>query len=92
MLKTWTGKIYKVKRGQTLKGLAKELSTTEYALIACNGLQTEVYEGQILILPESRNIYTVQVGDTKSLLCGSEEGYQIQNGTTVFYLGMRVLL
>ena len=92
MLKAEIGKVYKVKRGQTLKSLARELSTTEYALIARNHLKSELYEGQILFLPEDRNMYTVQVGDTKSLIGESVEQYEDRNGTNIFYLGMRVLL
>ena len=85
-------KMYKVKEGQTLRLLAAELSTTEYALIAENDLRKELYAGQVLRLPRSRDVYTVQAGDTKRLLCGSEENYKSVNGTSIFYIGMRVRL
>ena len=92
MLKYDERKIYKVKDGQSLKSLANELSTTEYALIQANGLKEELFAGQILLLPPSRNVYVVQAGDTKSLLCGSAEKYEERNGTGIFYIGMRVRL
>lgn len=83
---------YKVKKGQTAGRLAKELSTTVYAIIAKNGLTEELHEGQILFLPPKGNVYTVQAGDTKTLLCGGEREYEKCNGTNIFYPGMRVLL
>ncbi len=57
-----------------------------------NGLTEEPKKGQILRIPNvSGNGYTVQCGDSKALLCGSEENYEKKNGD-VFYLGMRVIL
>ncbi len=92
MLKIGDLQFYKVKRGDTIQGLCGQLPTTMYALIAENGLRDEIKEGDILRLPPAANLYTVQAGDTKALLCGSEEGYHQRNGTSVFYLGMRVCL
>lgn len=92
MLKIGKMELYKVKLGDTLKGLSEQLPTTMYALIAENGLKTELTEGQILRLPARADLYTVQAGDTKTLLCGSDEAYRKRNGTDVFYLGMRVRL
>ena len=92
MLKLKEQKWYKVKRGQTLQTIATGLNTTAYALVSENGLTGEVWEGQLLRVPESRPLYTVQVGDNKALLCGSEQAYLERNGTTVFYPGMRVRL
>lgn len=92
MLKLKEQKWYKVKRGQTLRAIATGLNTTAYALAAENDLNEEVYEGQLLRVPEPRPLYTVQVGDSKALLCGSEKAYVKSNGTQVFYLGMRVRL
>ena len=92
MLKIGKMELYKVKLGDTLKGLSEQLPTTMYALIAENGLTTELTEGQILRLPTRADLYTVQAGDTKTLLCGSDEAYRKRNGTDVFYLGMRVRL
>ena len=92
MLKLKEQKWYKVKRGQTLQSVAAGLNTTAYALAAENGLKEEVYEGQLLRVPEARPLYTVQAGDNKALLCGSEKAYERLNGTQAFYLGMRVRL
>jgi hypothetical protein len=92
MLKTAIRQPYKVKRGQTLSTLAREYSTTEYAIIARNALKEELYEGQLIYLPEPSNVYVVQPTDTKILLCGSEERYFLKNGTHVFYPAMRVLI
>ena len=92
MLKMTEKRLYKVKGGQTLRAVAAAFCVTEYALVAENGLQEELYEGQLLQIPESYSMYTVQEGDTKALLCGSEGNYCKRNGTDVFYLGMRVNL
>ncbi len=83
---------YKVKIGQTLVRMAQETSTTVYAIIAKNALTEELREGQVLFLPPKGNVYTVQAGDTKTLLCGGEKEYEKRNGTKIFYPGMRVLL
>ena len=92
MLQSKFSKFYKVKNGDTLFALSKQLHTTMYALIAENDIQKEVFEGQVLRLPPEACLYTVQVGDTKVLLCGGEQNYRRKNGTDVFYLGMRVRL
>jgi hypothetical protein len=92
MLKIGIRQPYKVKRGQTLRVLAKEYSTTEYAIIVRNGLTEELYEGQLIFLPEPSNVYVVQPSDTKALLCGSDENYKIRNGTDILYPTMRVFL
>ena len=75
-----------------MPSIAKGLNTTVYALVAENSLTEEVYEGQLLRVPEMRPLYTVQAGDDKALLCGSEKAYETRNGTQVFYPGMRVRL
>ena len=75
-----------------MRVLAKEYSTTEYAIIVRNGLTEELYEGQLIFLPEPLNVYVVQPSDTKALLCGSDENYFRKNGTHVFYPAMRVLI
>ena len=93
MLKTERVKYYKVKEGQTLKGIAEYFSVSPYLLARCNGLEKEPLAGSVLTIPTERgNYYTVQEGDTKSLLCGSEENYARKNGTDVFYIGMRIIL
>ncbi len=92
MLKLKEQKWYKVKRGQTLQTIATGLNTTAYALARENDLKEEVYEGQLLRVPEARPLYTAQAGDDKALLCGSEQAYVKRNGTQAFYPGMRVRL
>ena len=92
MLNSFEKRLYKVKRGQTLKTLAEQAGVTAYLLVKENGLSAELYEGQILRLPKKGNLYTVKAGDSKKLLCGSEENYAEKNGTEIFYPGMRVFL
>lgn len=92
MLKSFYGKLYKVKRGQTVASLAKEVGVTPYLLVAVNGLKEELFEGQIVFLPRGGNVYTVREGDTKALLCGSKDRYLEKNGADIFYPGMKVLL
>ena len=93
MLKLEIPEFYKVQAGQTLKQIASVFSVSERLLIKENKLTEEVKKGQILRIPTERgNLYTVREGDTKSLLCGSEENYEKRNGTSVFYPGMKVVL
>lgn len=93
MLKLEIPEFYKVRDGQTLKEIAAAFSVSERLLIKENRLTEEVQKGQILHIPEERgNAYTVRAGDTKTLLCGSEENYEKRNGTAIFYPGMKVVL
>ena len=93
MLETVKGDLYKVKDGQTLKEIAEYFSVSLFLLAKINGLTAEPKKGQVLRIPKERgNAYTVREGDTKALLCGSEENYLKRNGTDVFYIGMRVIL
>ena len=91
MLKTVFRRYYQVKKGQTLEKIAEYFSVSERLLVKENGLTEAPFAGQILTSPTERgNAYTVQEGDTKALLCGSEENFYRKNGTDVFYIGMRV--
>ncbi len=93
MLKIEQAKYYKVKKGQRLAQIADYFSLSPYLLARENRLEGEPYAGQILTLPPWRgNRYVVKEGDTKALLCGSEEGYFRLNGTDVFYVGMQVIV
>ena len=84
---------YKVKEGQTVEGIAAFFCVSPRLLARENGLQCEVRAGQILRIPsEKGNAYTVCAGDSKALLCGSEEAFEKKNGTDVCYIGMRVVL
>ena len=58
-----------------------------------NALVSPPFVGQILRIPDTRgNAYTAKAGETKTLLCGNEEGYERKNGTDILYIGMRVIL
>ena len=86
-------KYYRVKRGQTLGDVADAFCIPPCVLVACNALKGEVYEGQVLEMPqERRNLYFVRGGESKSLLCGSKENFQKRNGTANFYIGQTVWL
>ena len=91
MLNTEYRQFYQVKQGQTLAEIADYFSVSERLLVQENGLTAPPFIGQILLIPNQRgNAYTVQAGDTKALLCGSEENFYRKNGTDIFYIGMRV--
>lgn len=93
MLKTEQYQFYKVKEGQSLRGIAEYFSVSEWLLAKENGLTGAVYKGQILKIPcEHGHAYVVKEGDTKELLCGSVENYERKNGTSAFYIGMRVIV
>lgn len=93
MLQFQSRKYYKVKEGQTLREVAQAFSVAEGRLVELNGIKEELFTGQILqIPPEQGNVYYIQEGDSKQLLCGSEENYRKKNGTDVFYIGMRVII
>ena len=93
MLKVRKTDYYKVKKGQTLFQIAEYFSVSEWLLVKENELTAPPSAGQILVIPkETGNVYIVREGDTKALLCGSEENYFRKNGTDVFYIGMRVIL
>ena len=84
---------YRVKNGQTLLSIAEHFCVSAFLLAKINALTCEVQEGEILEIPSERgNAYSVREGDTKTLLCGSDEAFECKNGTSVFYIGMRVIL
>lgn len=93
MLKTERVQFYKVKEGQSIEEIAEYFSVSAYLLSSLNGLSAPPSAGRILQIPKERgNAYYVREGDTKALLCGSDENYFLRNGTTAFYIGMRVIL
>ena len=93
MLQLEVRRFYQVKEGQTLWQIAKTFSVAEYLLVKENHLKGEPRVGQILCVPTERgNAYTAQEGQSKALLCGSEENYVKRNGTDILYPGMRVIL
>ena len=91
MLKLREKKLHRVAAGQTLEKIAEIYKIPVRLLVKENGLTKEVYSGQILILPErTGNLYTVQAGDGKKLLCGSEENYEKRNGSKILYPELKV--
>ena len=84
---------YKVKQGQTLREIADAFCVAERVIAKENNLKAEPCAGQILKIPKlTGNRYTVRLGDSKKQLSGSRENYEKKNGTSVMYLGMRVVL
>ena len=84
---------YFVKSGQTVREIADFFCVAERLLVKENALKAQPHAGQILRIPQEKgNAYYVKAGDTKRLLCGSEENYAKKNGTNIIYIGMRVIL
>ena len=93
MLNVVNKDFHKVRAGQSLKEIAEYFSVSEYLLARYNGLTEAPKKGQVLRIPSAQgNAYIVREGDTKAMLCGSEEKFREKNGTDVFYIGMRVIL
>lgn len=93
MLKTEWVQFYKVQEGQSLEEIAAYFSVSPYLLAKRNGLSAPIEAGRILEIPcERGNAYCVREGDTKTLLCGSDENYFLRNGTEAFYIGMKIIL
>jgi len=84
---------YQVKKGQTLKEIARVFCVSEFLLAKENELKNEPFAGQILRIPLLKgNEYFAQEKEDKTLLCGSEENFFEKNGTHCLYPGMRVIL
>ena len=83
---------YRVKRGQTLSQVAQAFGVSPVRLAGENNITGELCGGEVLKLPPRGNVYTVQGGESKSLLCGSPEKFLQLNGTAAFYPGQKVLL
>ncbi len=84
---------YRVKHAQTLEEIARTFSLPPRLLAAENALSEEPFEGQLLWIPERRgDLYTVQGGESKALLCGSEKAFEEKNKTALFYIGQTILL
>ena len=91
MLKRVNYQFYKVKAGQTAAEIADYFCVAVRVLVKENGLTAEPSAGQILRIPSAKgNAYTVKAGESKALLCGSEERFVYLNGTPDFYIGMSV--
>ena len=85
-------KFYRVKRGQTLLMIASAFQVSPALLATENAIAGEVEGGEILKLPARGNIYTVQGGESKTLLCGSPQRFFELNGTAAFYPGQKIIL
>lgn len=83
---------YRVKRGQTLSEIARAFGVTPRLLAACNHLKGEPFAGQVLAIPHSGNLYRVQGGESRTLLCGSPARFFERNATHCLYPGQEVLL
>jgi hypothetical protein len=93
MLKLQIPNEYQVKEGQTLEQIAQAFCVSAFLLAKENELTCEPKTGEILHVPSERgNAYFVKEGESKALLCGSEENFKRKNGTDCFYIGMRVIL
>lgn len=78
--------LYRVKRGQTLTCVARTFGVPPRVLAAENGLQEELREGQyIKIPPNSHHLYEVRGGESRKLLCGSDERFLKLNKTECLY-------
>ncbi len=76
-----------------MEDVAAYFCVSPYLLAKHNGLSAPIEAGKILKIPRERgNAYIVREGDTKVLLCGSEENFLRRNGTEVFYIGMNIIL
>lgn len=93
MLKIEIPRYYKVKQGQTVREIAEAFAMPPSLIVKENSLLQEAEEGQILLIPRDRgNLYTVKIGESKTLLCGSAENYERKNGTSVFYPYQKIFL
>ena len=85
--------LYRVKRGQTLCCVAHAFGLPPRVLAAENGLSEELFEGQLLKIPAAAgNLYIVRGGESRRLLCGSEENVERRNKTALLYIGQSVLI
>lgn len=93
MLKTDRLTGYRVKKGDNLTSIAECFSLPPALIAKVNFLEREVEEGEVIFLPPADyNLYTVRGGDSKEKLCGSKEKYEELNGTSDFFIGMRVFI
>ncbi len=83
---------YAVKRGQTLCAVAEAFGVPATLLAFENSLLGEVEAGQVLHIPPASHLYTVRGGESRTLLCGSEENFFRKNGTRSLFIGQTVAL
>ncbi|MBE6149351.1 MAG: LysM peptidoglycan-binding domain-containing protein [Firmicutes bacterium] len=59
-------KVYQVENGDTIDIIANKVGSLPSEIISINGLTGEVYEGQLIVVPENNNLfskYIVKKGD-----------------------------
>lgn len=59
-------KVYQVEKGDTIDSIANKVGSLSSEIISINGLTGEVYEGQLIVVPENNNLFTkyiVKKGD-----------------------------
>jgi len=84
---------YRVKKGDCLNSIAECFFVPPSLLASVNCLEREVEGGEVLILPPAEhNLYTVRGGDSKEKLCGSSRKYEELNGTSDFFIGMKIFI
>lgn len=83
---------YRVRHGQTLSSIARAFGVTARLLAAVNHLAEEPRAGQVLFIPPSGNLYRVQGGESRAMLCGSAERFEARNGTRCLYPGQEVII
>lgn len=83
---------YRVKHGQDLALIARTFGVTARVLAAANRLAAEPREGEVLFIPPSGNVYVVQGGESRALLCGSSERFREKNATSFLYPRQEVML
>lgn len=84
---------YRVKKGQTLLEIAQTFLLPPRVLAFCNNLTQEPQAGAILYIPpRCGNLYTVRGGESKKLLCGSDENFEKINCTKLLYPAQIILI
>ena len=82
---------YRVKSGQNLVRIAAAFSVPICLLARENCLTEEPCAGQVLKIPQNcGNIYSVNGGESRTLLCGSPENFLSRNGTTALFPAQKV--
>ena len=84
---------YRVKKGQTLLEIAQTFLLPPRVLAFSNNLSKDPQEGAVLYIPpRCGNLYTVRGGESKRLLCGSDENFEKINCTKLLYPAQIILI
>ena len=80
---------YRVKKGDGIRSVSEKFTVSPFTIISINSLKNELYEGQVIIIKKTENIYTVKVGETlEKLLIKfnlSREEFIEKNGINFVY-------